>query len=130
MTVSTEGDEAIRRAIRDGAGGDYCDVVDFVKKHYGVDVSTAQVERVVQELKRSPRGPGRIDLQMSGELEANSGPASLAIPAGTSPPAPVAEESSKSDRDAVLAFVERMGGFPSARQALDRVEQSLRRLMG
>lgn len=105
--------EAIRLVIEAGAGGDYCDVVDEVKRRYGLTVGEGQVEstfRAMQE-KADVRGNSRVTLSMREEL-------------------PNSSNAGKADRRAAaLRFVQAMGGFAAAREVLSELEKDLKRLL-
>ncbi|MEQ9410777.1 MAG: hypothetical protein RIK87_23905 [Fuerstiella sp.] len=153
MSDSVTGEEAIRQVIKDGVVGDFCDVVDVVKRKFGLQVGTGQVEQVYGRIKKeradrvsgsaggvsqtaSPEVPGRPDdvgrmppridravLELRGSMPHDDS----AVPASGPPAAGTGETDGQRGR--VLEFVEAMGGFDAARAAISRVEESLKQLM-
>lgn len=120
--------DAIRQVLREGAAGDYCDVAELVRQKFGLHVGAALVERVAIALKQeSASGPtvqvGPIGVDLSHGI---TGPGS----SGSAAPA-----ESRSDAaghpgtDRVLEFVQAMGGFEAARNAVTDLENSLKKLM-
>ena len=105
--------EAIRLAIEAGGCGDYCDVVEEVKRRYGLTVGEGQVEstyRAMQE-KALVGGNSQGTLAMREELLASA-------------------DTGKADRRVkALRFVQAMGGFGAAREALSELEKELKRLL-
>lgn len=93
--------EAIRVVLEAGVAGDYCDVVDEVKRRYGLTVGEGQVEAAARELQE----------------EASEVAASDQGAAATDP------------RVTALRFVQAVGGFAAARQALSDLEHELKRLL-
>lgn len=154
-TTLTE-QQAIRQAIQEGAGGDFCDVAEAVKKSFGLNVSAQLVEDVYRSWKQESSfsakdAPGmlvgsggtpsvsRLESQtentkkrpMIGDLhfalESEIPVEEVSMPSHKNEPH--RPERDKSQRDRVLEFVQLMGGFEAARAAITEVESSLRQLM-
>ena len=99
--------EAIRIVIDSGAVGDYCDVVDEVKKRFGLIVAASQVEQIHTAMKAEASTREQIQQQHDSRDSANA-----------------------STRKAiVLEFVEEMGGINEAKAAISDLERTIKRLV-
>lgn len=103
----TEAD-AIRRAIAEGAGGDYMDIAAAVRRRFGLIVGSRLVEEVVMVLQRDGEPQTTVEA-----VHPTSEPSTGA----------------RDVRNRVLSFVQEMGGFAQARAAIDALESEMRRLL-
>jgi len=120
--------DAIRQVLREGVAGDYCDVAELVRQKFGLHVGAALVERVPIALKQESAagaavqvGPIGVDLTERITGSASSGSATRAESR--------ADAAGHPGRDRVLEFVQAMGGFEAARNAVTNLENSLKKLM-
>ena len=103
--------EAIQTVILTTPLADYIDVVDEVEKQFGMKVSQREVEETYVAMKKHARS----------EAASRSEPVS-------SPPQKQQPNVDPLRVGRALLFVEEMGGFAQARAALERLEDSLKRL--
>jgi len=130
MKAPVTKEDAIRQAIREGAAGDFCDVAEVVKKKFGLTVGSGLVEEVYHQLQNDrenseahpSRDPKDAMLKFAG----------LGL-VGKVPETATKTESSEIaptlDRERILEFVQQMGGFSAARDAITKLEQSMKTLM-
>ncbi len=100
--------EAIRLIIREGSCGDYADVANAVRKRFGLIVGGGQVEQVYLAMQA----------EKEKEKEKEKEPESSRKPTS----------SSDSLTDVVIQFVQVMGGFDRAREAISKLEATVRKL--
>ncbi len=118
-------EEAIQTIVQEGSCPDFVDVANVVQKRFGLKVGSAKVEEDVRGMKQETSGSSTsrvktADIGLTASIHHDS--SSDAKPkTTTSTPAP--------NQNAVLQFVESMGGFEAAKQAIAAVEDSLRKLM-
>lgn len=109
-------EEAIRQVILDGGVGDYVDVADLVKSRFHLDVSVALVEQVAIQLRNE-----RDATETAKNAPVNGVDASA-------PSAQATSSETSYDVALTLSFVEKIGGFHAAREAIDQLEHSLKNL--
>jgi hypothetical protein len=122
MTADISESEAIRRVLAAGGFADYVDVAQAVEKQFGLRVGSAKVEAVVLALRKEQQSAAADGNQQ--EQSAGTGGSSSAAEA-----AAPATDAATDRTTAALRFVEEMGGFAAAREALDELEASLKRIM-
>ena len=118
-------DEAIRRVIAEGSALDYVDVVDEVRKQFGIKVSTGLVEKVYLELKR--RGTQlNVEPRLQMDIPSPSEPATAVIrsPAGSEKVESEGNESTSRNSHLLhaLTFVKSVNGLSNAKAALAELE--------
>ena len=113
MTETLTKEEAIRQVILDGAGGDYVDVANRVKERFHLDVGVALVEQVAIKFREG---------KAATESGTNGGTTKVKD-SGALP-----KDDSSSNLGLTLKFVEAIGGFQAARDAIDNLERSLKKL--
>jgi hypothetical protein len=120
VTQHLSAEEATRLVLSEGTYGEYCDVVREVRRRFGLRISEGLVERLYLAAKRNPAPTPRATVSVDVKPEAHLTPpaATHSLPADT-----------PATRGTVLRFVEEMGGFTSARAAIDRLEHSIGDLM-
>jgi hypothetical protein len=114
MTKISETD-AIRQVIAEGGAMDYIDVVDAVRKKFGIKVSSALVEKVHAKLRKEAKNEiqPRIRLEL-GQAE----------PAY----AEKVEGAGGDDVAHALRFVRSVNGLQNAKRALAELEAMMRQL--
>ena len=111
--------EAIRKVIAEGKAMDYIDVVEAVRKEYGLSVSSALVEKVHSQLRRQAKAltKPRISLE-AGTLEHEEKYAELQK-----------TENPETDHLALaLRFVQSVKGLANAKKALAELESMMQEL--
>ncbi len=122
-------EEAIRTIVHEGICPDFVDVANVVQKRFGLKVGSAKVEEVVRSMKHETPGlsASRIkhaDIGLTADFHRDS------LPDLKSKPEPEhASAAAVPNQNAVLQFVELMGGFEAAKEAIAAVENSLKKLM-
>jgi hypothetical protein len=122
-------EEAIQTIVQEGSCPDFVDVANVVQKRFGLKVGSAKVEEVVRGMKQETSGSSRsrvktADIGLTASIHHDSSSdakPNAKLETTTSTPAP--------NQNAVLQFVESMGGFEAAKEAIAAVEHSLRKLM-
>jgi len=149
MNTNVSEEEAIRQVMLDEPSGDFCDLADAVMKRFGLRVSSSLIEEVYQKLQRGisqskpnaiaststhvssrPReftkaldNTGHIDIALRADIP-KSDRSHLRDNQNTE-----TESASGNQRDRILDFVSKMGGFNAARDAITDLERSLKQLM-
>jgi len=98
--------QAIQRVIEEGSAADFCDVVDVVKKRFGLRVGLGMVEEVYLAMKKEA-----ADDSTRPHVQPALSPQSGVVNAKT------------------LQFVKEMGGFEEARQAIAELETLMSKLV-
>lgn len=122
-------EEAIRTIVQEGTCADFVDVANVVQKRFGLKVGSAKVEEVVRAIKHDTPGlpASRIkhaDIGLTADFHRDSSPA-LKAEAGAEHPS----AASVPNQNDVLRFVESMGGFEAAKEAIVALEGTLRKLI-
>ncbi len=106
---------AIRHVIAQGDAMEYVDVVNTVRKQYGLIVSPVRVEEV--------------HIQMQQEIEANPQPQATLDAGQTEPTATESTASTETTHLAhALHYVKSVGGLRNAKRVLAELEATLREL--
>lgn len=122
-------EEAIQTVVQEGRCPDFVDVANVVQKRFGLKVGSAKVEDVVRGMKQETSGSSTsrvktADIGLTASIHHGSSSdakQNAKLETTTSTPAP--------NQNAVLQFVESMGGFEAAKEAIAAVEDSLKKLM-
>lgn len=132
MRPDISAEDAIRRVVVEGGCADYVDVANAVHDRFGHRVGAGRVEEVVRAMKDHPPKPpaSRLkDAEIRLTSQRSEPPATApAEPAASATPAASIDDAA-TRREHTLKFVEAMGGFHAAREALTDLEDTLRRLM-
>ena len=119
--------EAIQEILSESGTMDYIDIVNAVYKRFRLNVTAADVERVVNDLVRAkstvkPRA--QVSLDLSSNIPANEPATSTPTPSTGISGQSVAQsaDQSMSDLDHALQFVKSVGGLAKAKLLLAELE--------
>jgi hypothetical protein len=138
MKTKMTGEEAIRQVILEGVGGDFCDVAKVVGDRFRLDVSASEVEEIYGQIREEltklptvasePQPDEKLPVKISSVAVSMQSkiPKPKMSASAQAPPSAAADQPG---RDPVLAFVESMGGFDAAREAITNLEVSVKQLL-
>ena len=138
MKTQLTDEEAIRQVILEGVKGDFCDVARVVSDRFRLDVSTSQVEEIYgklrEEMTQMKTSPGNVEPEQKQPIKIGSVGLAMQTDVSKSTPTAPAEVADSAathayGRDPVMAFVQSMGGFEAARNAINDLETSLKQLL-
>lgn len=129
MHTAISEEDAIRRIVQEGSCADYVDIANVVRERFGFHVGAGRVETVVMAMKQETPSPPvpwlkNAGIKLTGNLSAGSESGPHPQPASETTPV-----DSAALRQDVLKFVESMGGFDAAREAIAELERSVRTLL-
>ena len=123
--------DAIQEILSESGTMDYIDIVNAVYKRFRLNVTAADVERVVNDLVSTkstvkPRAQVSLDLSANVPAKDETTPASSTpgSPSGSISTRPVSQpaDQSKSELDNALHFVKSVGGLAKAKLLLAELE--------
>ena len=112
--------DAIRQSIMENDVSDYADVIEIVRKKYGLAVSSADVERVYGQMMRES------EAAKSPEITLELGSFSGMDTQRSSKELPSTEGCTADHLGHAMQFVKSVGGFTNAKKALSELETTMK----